>query len=1085
MPPHFPSEQNRTTLVRKVGMPMFFRGEQYAKKDMVLEHDIKSDGLTIEGIVRGSGGVTYRTSVFLTEGPDGAVFDMGICTCPVSINCKHAVALLLVTIDDTLATVPTPLRTWQAVLNMALPAQERTTPVPLAIQITTKDEARDGVSGWRLNARIVRPGKSGWVNDNLAWSSIRSATVHTSAEHTTFLSELYALYESGSRSSSRYSYGYGAVKDIDLSLVDSTRLWLLLDEARALGVELVHATRALGALGAPVSAQFTINVVQAPGSDALAVQPRILVDGQPVAATDVGFIGEPSHGVFTVSPLTGQIILAKLDTPIPRSMRPMLLESEPLQIPAEDQEQFADVYLPRLQRAATVTSSDESFEPPRIRGPLLRLLAAYGESHRLDLRWQWAYGIGELDRHVWLDSPDAEHFRNQARERQILASLEAVPFEKYGLRTTPHAPLKPSATLHGMDTMRASTQLLPLLRDLPEVEVVLEGAAAEYREAGDSVQIGISTTSKKQDTDWFDLSISVTVDGQDVPLPDVLAAISAGDSHMLLASGAYIALDKPDLQTLRRLIDEAKSLQDKDLGPGADGELRISRFQAGLWEELAALGVVEKQAASWQRQVQGLLDLDTVPAAPVPATLQAELRPYQLAGFQWLAFLWTHRLGGILADDMGLGKTVQTLAMICHAKQTAPGAAPFLILAPTSVVPNWADEVAKFAPHLRVAAITETTRKSGRTLAAVVAGADIVVSSYTLFRLDFESYEELEWSSLIMDEAQFAKNHQSKLYQCARRLDVPQKLAITGTPMENNLMELWTLLSLVAPGLFPNPKRFTEYYRHPIEKGGDTALLTQLRQRIRPLVLRRTKEQVVSDLPEKWEQVLEVDLHPRHRTLYDTQLKREQQKILGLIDDMDKNRFTILRSLTVLRQLCLDASLVDDEHAGMPSAKIDALIEHLHDVVDGGHRALVFSQFTSFLAKVREHLDDAGIDYCYLDGSTRDRAAVLNAFKSGAAPVFLISLKSGGFGLNLTEADYCFIMDPWWNPATEAQAIDRTHRIGQTRNVMVYRLIARDTIEDKVMALKARKFELFSSVLDNGGALSSSINADDIRELLA
>ena len=326
-----------------------------------------------------------------------------------------------------------------------------------------------------------------------------------------------------------------------------------------------------------------------------------------------------------------------------------------------------------------------------------------------------------------------------------------------------------------------------------------------------------------------------------------------------------------------------------------------------------------------------------------------------------------------------------------------------------------------------------------------------------MFRLDADAYSQREWSGLFLDEAQFVKNHQSKAYQCVRRLPAPFKLAITGTPMENNLMELWSLLSITAPGLFPNPTRFREFYARPIEKDRDGELLAQLRRRIKPLVKRRTKEQVAADLPAKQEQVLEVELHRRHRTIYQRHLQRERQKVLGLINDMDRNRFTILRSLTLLRQLSLHAGLVDDKNHDIPSAKVDALVEQLDDVVGGGHRALVFSQFTGFLDVVRSRLDVAGIDYCYLDGKTRNRSAVIERFKGGSVPVFLISLKAGGFGLNLTEADYCFLLDPWWNPATEAQAVDRTHRIGQTRQVMVYRLIAADTIEQKVMALKARK----------------------------
>jgi SNF2 family DNA or RNA helicase len=404
---------------------------------------------------------------------------------------------------------------------------------------------------------------------------------------------------------------------------------------------------------------------------------------------------------------------------------------------------------------------------------------------------------------------------------------------------------------------------------------------------------------------------------------------------------------------------------------------------------------------------------------------------------------------------------------------------------PTSVLANWTAEAERFAPDLKVVTVSDTLGRRGVSLSGVIDGADAVVTSYTLLRLDFEAYGAAEWAGLFLDEAQYVKNHQSKAYQCARRVATPFKVAITGTPMENNLMELWSLLSITAPGLFPNPERFKDYYAKPIEKGGNGELLAQLRRRIRPLIMRRTKEQVAADLPEKQEQVLEVELHPRHRKVYQTHLQRERQKVLGLLDDVNHNRFTILRSLTLLRQLSLHAGLVDEEHSDVPSAKIDSLIEQIEDVVGGGHRALVFSQFTRFLRMARSRLEAAGVECCYLDGTTTNRPAVISSFKEGTAPVFLISLKAGGFGLNLTEADYCFLLDPWWNPATEAQAVDRTHRIGQTRNVMVYRLIASGTIEEKVMALKVRKAELSASVLDDGATFGSALSAEDIKGLFA
>jgi SNF2 family DNA or RNA helicase len=316
-----------------------------------------------------------------------------------------------------------------------------------------------------------------------------------------------------------------------------------------------------------------------------------------------------------------------------------------------------------------------------------------------------------------------------------------------------------------------------------------------------------------------------------------------------------------------------------------------------------------------------------------------------------------------------------------------------------------------------------------------------------------------------------------------RRVDVPFRLALTGTPLENHLMELWSLLSIVAPGLYPWPQRFLEVVANPVERLGDDDVLDRFRRRIKPFLLRRTKETVAADLPPKQEQVLDVALTPRHRTIYDTHLQRERQTVLGLVDDFDKHRIAIFRSLTRLRQLSLDPALVDEAYDAVGSAKVDVLVDHLLELAEEGHRALVFSQFTSFLTRVRERLDREGIASSYLDGRTRRRAEVVRGFRSGDDPVFLISLKAGGVGLTLTEADYVFVLDPWWNPAVEAQAVDRTHRIGQQRPVNVYRLVATDTVEEKVMALKARKAALFAKVVDGDALMAAPLGADDVREL--
>ena len=455
---------------------------------------------------------------------------------------------------------------------------------------------------------------------------------------------------------------------------------------------------------------------------------------------------------------------------------------------------------------------------------------------------------------------------------------------------------------------------------------------------------------------------------------------------------------------------------------------------------------------------------------------------------------------------MGLGKTLQVLALAARLRLGESGAVggpgdvggpdtagrpdagvaapPLLVVAPTSVVGNWAVEATKFVPDLRVCTIDRTRAKRGTALADLAADADVIVTSYALFRIEFDDYAALDWSVLVLDEAQMVKNHESRTYACAKQLPARVKIAITGTPLENTVMELWALLGIVAPGLFPSPRRFTDYYRTPIERDGDGERLELLRRRIRPLVLRRTKEQVASDLPPRLEHIVDVELAPRHRAVYDRHLNRERQKVLGLLADFDGNRFEIFRSLMLLRRLALDPSLVDDKHAGVPASKLDVLDSMLEEIVADGHRVLVFSQFTGVLDRVRTRLDTRGTAHCYLDGTTRRRAQVVERFRTGDAPVFLISLKAGGFGLTLTEADYVIVLDPWWNPAVEAQAVDRVHRIGQTRTVMVYRLVATGTIEEKVMALKEGKARLFDSVMGGGELADTRLSAADVRALL-
>ncbi|HEX6521743.1 MAG TPA: SNF2-related protein [Streptosporangiaceae bacterium] len=1053
---------------------------RYVRDGAVTQQVWVAEQNALCGIVRGRHGGFYTPVVYFTSGARVTVSGAQ-CSCTSRYGCEHAAALLLSTTRDadgrdTNGRDTNGRAAWERSLEELLTASDGTASdsvasygaradTPLAVELSLDGQHlnEQRLNGQRdaqpsLMARLVQPGKNGgWIYGSLSWAKLDNYDYHGGyrRSHVRLLREMLALHRTHVNQS-YYYYSYGDERQIELSAFESPRLWPLLDEARNAGLQLLRAGRR-EPMDQHREAELCLDVT---GCDALLIAPviRLAGDDRPVAV--LRFIGAEGHGVVYADS-AGRFQLARLarpgqpgqpGRPVADSIQRLALSGGHLQVP--DSEAFRTRYYPRLRRTATLISSDGSFAPPEISEPTLVVQASYGDDHDVELGWEWLYQVGGNEFRLPLNAgQEGSDYRDPAAERAMLASLPSGPGQ---------------GTLNGLDTMRFTTELLPLLRSQPGVAVEVSGTPADYREA--AARIGVSTDERAGDTDWFDLGVTITVEDRDVPFTEVFKALSRGDTHLLLADGAYFSLEKPELQALRKLIEEARALQDKQ-----DGPLKISRFQVSLWDELAALGVVSRQAKAWS---EGLLSLRHAPGheqPEPPRAINALLRPYQLDGFQWLAFLWRHRLGGILADDMGLGKTLQTLTLISHAKASRP----FIIVAPTSVVPNWAAEAAKFAPDLTVKTITSRAQRIGE----LARTADAIVTSYTLLRLDFEEYADLEWSGLILDEAQSVKNHQSQVYQCARKLPAPFKVAITGTPMENNLMELWSLLSITAPGLFPHPARFKEYYVQPIEKKGDTELLAQLKRRIRPLIMRRTKEQVAKDLPPKQEQILEVELHPKHRKIYQTHLQRERQKVLGLLGDLNANRFTILRSLTLLRQLSLHPALIDTVHGDVPSAKIDTLIDQIRDVVAGGHRALVFSQFTGFLTHVRIRLAAAGIKYCYLDGSTRNRGGVLTEFKGGAAPVFLISLKAGGFGLNLTEADYCFLLDPWWNPATEAQAVDRTHRIGQTRTVMVYRLIAKDTIEEKVVALQARKAELFASVMDEGNTFGSRLTAEDVQNL--
>ncbi len=1117
-----------------VGATTFARGRAYARQGAVLRSRWLEDGRYLVGEVQGSDTDPYTVEVIVTRSDTGQLADIdGACTCPIEYNCKHAVALLIA--DGTQRTTrpaltlvrdggpaarpatpatrpataprpasrPAPTSDWERSLRLLVapdaagtagvahgiePAVGAVGEIGIQFELVTTPTTPQRRSiapttGIRMRPVMRSASSQNWVRTGVSWSRLEQLASYRqplpgSARHLQLLTELLAL----SRLSSPRYYYASSDAGLWLQTINSRRLWDLLHEARELRLPLLMAGRQAGPVDLrPTPAQVTVDVVREEAG--IVLRPRIVADGHDVPLGSVLLIGEPAHGIawWSAHPGTAanpaQLSLAAFDGPIDDTVR-AFLGTTAVRIPPRDEERFLRDLYPSLRQRIPVSSSDESVALPELPAARLVLTVRHGAGHRLDLSWSRSAEGADWSEDLW-DAPSrmGDRVAEDAIVTEVTAAVSAVPGllepTLFGER------LAPAAALVGMAAVRFAADVLPVLAGIDGVEIVQHGEPVQYREVVEAPVVNLGG-SASNDNDWFDLTVTVTVDGEDVPFADLFVALAEEQTHLILPSGTFFSLDREELRQLATLIAEARGLDDH-----AGDSLRISRFQASLWEDLQRLGIVTAQAREWEQSVRALTEANNRIEHAVPDGLQATLRPYQLTGFNWLVYLFEHRLGGVLADDMGLGKTIQALALVCHAVERGLTEAPFLVVAPTSVVGNWAAECRRFAPDLTAVTITETEKRRGVPLTVAVSGADVVITSYALFRIEYDEYATVGWAGLFLDEAQFAKNRGSQAYRRARMLPAPYKVAMTGTPIENNLMELWSLLSIAAPGLFPNPDRFTDHYRTPIEKKGDSERLAQLRRRVRPLMLRRTKDQVVRDLPDKQEQVLELDLHPRQKKLYQTYLQRERQKVLGLLGDVQKNRFEIFRSLTLLRQASLDLSLVDGEHVNVPSTKLDALMDLLVDIVADGHRTLVFSQFTRFLTLARRRMESAGIDYCYLDGDTRSRQQVIEEFRSGTAPAFLISLKAGGFGLNLTEADYCIILDPWWNPATEAQAVDRVHRIGQTKKVMVYRLVAKDTIEEKVMALKAKKSALFTNVMDSGEFESGAMTASDIQELLS
>jgi len=578
--------------------------------------------------------------------------------------------------------------------------------------------------------------------------------------------------------------------------------------------------------------------------------------------------------------------------------------------------------------------------------------------------------------------------------------------------------------------------------------------------------------------DWLNLDMKFESGGAVVREEELRACLEHGRRLVQLEDGSYAPIDPEKVgDVLTRMAEIYATAGMKD---------KLPLSQAGRVQDLLKMVQNAKVSASAKSLFAKIEDIDEIPNVPKPRTLKADLRPYQKDGFSWLVFLHELNSGGILADDMGLGKTVQAIALLLWAKSKYRRKLN-LVVAPTSVVPNWEREIAKFAPGLKTV-VWQGPNRSQR--APELEKADVMITSYALLRRDEELLQALDLRYVILDEAQHIKNPMSQTARSAKKLSSERRLALTGTPIENRLSELWSIFDFVSPGLLGQLKAFEERVARPIDRG-DMETAQRLRATIKPFVMRRLKRDVAADLPDKIEQEMIVPLAEEQAKLYKQVLGQVRKSVLSEVEKkgVSKAQIQILAALTRLRQVACDPRLMklpDTDFDADDSGKLGALREIVDEAVDGNHRVLVFSQFVSMLDHIRAALDTDGVQYEYLDGSTKDRIERVDRFNvDTSVPVFLISLKAGGTGLNLTGADTVVHFDPWWNPAVEDQATDRAHRIGQTKNVNVYKLIAAGTVEEKILELSAKKRALVSNVLSTEGSPLKGLTKADVENLFS
>lgn len=1067
-------EPSRLTnsLLLEIFDPLFLeRGLGYFRQGRVQELQVRdeSGGVLLFSWVQGSGSKLYTQDVDISEHGSHVAIE-GFCSCPVGYQCKHVVAVCLAWREMAVASesVGTGFETWLARVTDGEPAAfqggdpgnfllyelapGRSGGQKLAVSFTVSRRKRDGAWG------AGRTVNFGTVSDPYR----RGAYVRP--EDAEILSLL--------RASSTDPFFYGGSATL-AGMAGAMALKLMLETGRLFLEKAYEQPLRAGAERAAELAWKTEGEAYRLGF----ADPSLDVYAQ---------LNPPAY-VDTRSHEAGPLRL-------PEGVDERLLASLPQApaVPASEAARISRILamrLPDLPTPEPVEVDTLVVEPI----PRLHLLFDRNEPFGPHLGLGFRYAEIALEPGETQPTPLCEDGARLVRVQRDPETEHAARETLLGTGPRPMSGV-PHEFQMDVDAADGGAMLRHWLQFVEEVIPGLEARGWEVVSAAVNAPTlsradGIDAEVQSSDRDWFDLRFDLEVDGERIPLLPLVSQLigrvdaddlpetlylDAGGGHYIAVPGVMI---RPVLKTLLDLFDRE---------PGAEA-LRLSRLDAPRLLEFDAARL--RGAERLKKLARRMRDFEGVRSVPPPNTFKGALRPYQQQGLDWLQFLREYELAGILADDMGLGKTIQTLAHLAVEKRAGRMRRPCLIIAPTSLLGNWKREAEQFTPKLRVLVLQGPDRHAGF---GAIEDHDLVLTTYPLLTRDDEVLLSQHWHYLILDEAQQIKNPRARSAQVVRTLEANHRLCLTGTPMENHLGELWAQFDFLLPGFLGDQKTFNQRYRKPIEQEGDRGTLERLRQRTAPFILRRTKDRVARELPPKTELLRTTALDARQGALYESIRLSMEKKVREAVErqGLARSHITILDALLKLRQVCCDPRLIRTAELAthnIRSAKLEMLMELVPELLEEGRRILLFSQFTSMLTLIGEQLEQRGIAYTKLTGQTRKREEAIERFRQGGVDLFLISLKAGGVGLNLTEADTVIHYDPWWNPAVETQATDRAHRINQDKPVFVYKLVTEGTVEEKILALQAQKQQLADHVHgkdDPADPNDVPIDAETLQRLL-